>query len=109
VNDIVDFYRLISYLVTSARGCVDEPKMYGPFRLVDASKRLIDLLEARGLADDFLRQLRIRIDKIENMQLEDEKRFVESLELFRSQTPWLMFKTGNLQTSTSPHSGMAYT
>jgi hypothetical protein len=80
VNDVVDFYRLISYLVASARGCVDEPKMYGPFRLVDASRRLIDLLEARGLADDFLRQLRIRIDKIENMQLEDEKRFVESLD-----------------------------
>jgi hypothetical protein len=81
MSDKGDFYRLISFLLTSARGCVDEPKMYGPFRLLDASRRLIDLLEARGLADGFLRQIRIKMDEAEDlMDLKDEKRFIESLD-----------------------------
>ena len=81
MSDKGDFYRLISFLLTSARGCVDEPKMYGPFRLLDASRRLIDLLEARGLADGFLGQIRIKMDEAEDlMDLKDEKRFIESLD-----------------------------
>jgi hypothetical protein len=81
MSDKGDFYRLISFLLTSARGCVDEPKMYGPFRLLDASRRLIDVLEARGLADGFLREIRIKMDETEGLiDLKDEKRFIESLD-----------------------------
>ena len=81
MSDKGDFYGLTSFLLTSARGCVDEPKMYGPFRLLDASRRLIDLLEARGLADGFLRQIRIKMDEAEDLiDLKDEKRFIESLD-----------------------------
>ena len=81
MSDNRDFYRLITFLLTSARGCVNEPKMYGPFRLLDASKRLIDLLDARGLADEFLEQIRIKLNEVERlMDQEDQKNFVESLD-----------------------------
>ena len=31
------------FLATSARGCIEEPPLYGPFRLIDALSRLIEL------------------------------------------------------------------
>ncbi|MGI6485911.1 MAG: DUF6092 family protein [Tepidanaerobacteraceae bacterium] len=30
-RDILDY---MAYVVSSAKGCINEPKMYGPFRLV---------------------------------------------------------------------------
>lgn len=48
---------------------------------MDASKRLIDLLDARGLADEFLEQIRIKLNEVERlMDQEDQKNFVESLD-----------------------------
>jgi len=76
----MDFYELITFLLTSARGCVDEPKIYGPLRLLGGTKRLIDLLEAREMADDFLRHLNVKIEEAENVVLRDEKRFVQLLD-----------------------------
>lgn len=80
MNSNADFYRLISFLLTSARGCIDEPKMYGPFRLVDAGKRLIDILDERGLADVFLKQIRTKLDETEGIDIGDEERFIKSLD-----------------------------
>jgi hypothetical protein len=40
----------LSYLAVSARGCVDEPKEYGPFRLLDGMARLIEACQAAGVA-----------------------------------------------------------
>jgi hypothetical protein len=34
-----------------------EPKGYGPFRLVDTAGRLLEIMEAHGLGDDFLIEL----------------------------------------------------
>lgn len=36
-------FEILIFLATSARGCVDEPPLYGPFRLIDALSKLIDL------------------------------------------------------------------
>jgi hypothetical protein len=52
-----DLFLLVGYLLTSAHGLFDEPKGYGPFRLVDAAGRLLTAMEAHGLADPFLVQL----------------------------------------------------
>lgn len=43
-----DHFKLLAFLITSARGCVDEPVLYGPLRLVDAAARLIDIMEKEG-------------------------------------------------------------
>jgi hypothetical protein len=52
-----DILELLSYMITSARGLVDEPRRYGPFRLVEAAGRLVALLERAGIEDEFLHQL----------------------------------------------------
>lgn len=53
----------LSYLAVSARGCVDEPPLYGPFRLVDAMSRLIQILESSGLSGEDWSGLRAYIDE----------------------------------------------
>lgn len=53
----------LSYLAVSARGCVDEPPLYGPFRLVDAMSRLIQILESSGLSGGGWSGLQAYIDE----------------------------------------------
>ena len=51
-------FKLLSFLISSARGCVYEPQLYGPLRLVNAAVRLIDVMETEGKVNDDLRRLR---------------------------------------------------
>ena len=53
---------LLSYLAVSARGCVDEPPLYGPFRLVDAMSRLIQVLDAAGVSGAGWTELQAYVD-----------------------------------------------
>jgi hypothetical protein len=47
------------YLLTVARGCVDEPHIYGPLRLVDAISRIVDIAsQVSVLQDPFLIDLK---------------------------------------------------
>jgi hypothetical protein len=52
-----DLFLLVGYLLTSAHGLYDEPKGYGPFRLVDAAGRLLATMDTHEMADPFLVQL----------------------------------------------------
>jgi hypothetical protein len=52
-----DLFLLVGYLLTSAHGLYGEPKGYGPFRLLDATGRLLAIMQAHQLADPFLDQL----------------------------------------------------
>jgi hypothetical protein len=52
-----DLFLLLGFLLTSAHGLYDEPASYGPFRLVDAAGRLLELMQAQNLSDPFLQQL----------------------------------------------------
>jgi len=56
---------LVAFLATSARGCIDEPPLYGPFRLIDALSRLIDLPKYATCLkdDDFLRKIKAEIEE----------------------------------------------
>jgi hypothetical protein len=53
---------VLSYLAVSARGCVDEPKEYGPFRLLDGMARLIGACQAAGVAGGGWADLQAFID-----------------------------------------------
>ncbi len=55
-------FDLIGYMATSGRNLLDETPLYGPFRLVDAASRLIEILEQEGIASSRLSKLRERID-----------------------------------------------
>ena len=47
-----DVFELLAFLITSASLCVDEPKLYGTFRLLDAASRLIGFVfESEQLED----------------------------------------------------------
>lgn len=59
-----DLFYLIAYLITSARGLLDEPAEYGIYRLLDTTGRLLEILEANQLMDDpFLQDLKNRISE----------------------------------------------
>jgi len=72
-----EFFGLLCYILTSARGLMDEPKMYGPFRLLDAASRLISILEKYNMADDFLIEERKRIEEGKYSVMDEEEKFRE--------------------------------
>lgn len=54
----------IAYLASSARNSIEEPHIYGSFRLIDAISRLIDLINyiPSIKEDQFLKELKEYID-----------------------------------------------
>jgi hypothetical protein len=75
-----DLLKLFCYMITSARGCVEEPKLYGPFRLIDSVERIITLLDNEGLADDFLKRERAKIEENKEILMQDEEGFIKFLD-----------------------------
>jgi len=53
---------LICFLAVGARGLVDEPKIYGPMRLMEATQRLIELAEDCGIHHELLAEVAQRIE-----------------------------------------------
>ena len=74
-------YELITFLVTSARLCIDEPENYGSFRLIDAASRLLGmLLSNEGALDrEFYGQLQKEIDSKKLLILSDEEAYADFL------------------------------
>ena len=76
-----DIIKLFTYMVTSARGCIDEPKIYGPFRLIDSVSRLYNILKENNLIRS--EEVSKIIEKIEGGKyscMTDEKEFVTMLD-----------------------------
>jgi hypothetical protein len=72
---------LISYMVTSARGLLEEPANYGPFRLIEGVSRLCTTLENEEVADrEFLIQLRETIDAGKFNVISDIEAFTKTLD-----------------------------
>ena len=67
-------FDIILYLVTCARLSVDEPVIYGSFRLIEGASRLIDVAE--GLPgfepDSFLREQRENIEREKSRTVDDQ-------------------------------------
>ena len=77
-----DIFELLAFLITSARLCVDEPKLYGTFRLVDAASRLLGFaLESDQLEDkQSLQQLKDEIDEKKFLMTTDQEGYVQFLD-----------------------------
>lgn len=54
---------LLCFLAVSARGLVDEPRMYGPMRLMQVAERLINLAEDCGIRHELLAEVAGRIEE----------------------------------------------
>jgi hypothetical protein len=89
-------FGLATYLLASARGCVDEPKLYGPLRLVEAISRLVALTETADFAkDEFLIQAKEKIDANKHLVMESEEEFTKFLDdLLREFTQELKKRNG---------------
>ena len=77
-----DAFKLVCFMISSARGLLDEPKLYGPRRLVDATDMLLELLEGADTYDPSWRELanRLRSGKDPMQRDEDYSReFLDSL------------------------------
>jgi hypothetical protein len=48
---------LLTFLGSSARGAIVEPKLYGPFRLIEAIQRVINIMHRLGISDADLNDL----------------------------------------------------
>ena len=75
-------FELATFLATSARGCVDEPHLYGPFRLLDTLSRLLDLPKyAPCLTEDpFFKKIKEEIDEKKFLVTTDVKGFKNFLD-----------------------------
>jgi len=76
-----DIIKVFSYIATSARGCIDEPKIYGPFRLVETISKLFWLLKSNNLiANDKLSRIIDKIDEKKYVCVKDEKKFISLID-----------------------------
>jgi len=75
-----EIFELICYMLISARNLDQETKMYGPFRLVDAASKLIEILEKNGICDEFLSQVRTIIESNKNKLIEGKEEFLSFLD-----------------------------
>jgi len=72
---------LICFMVVSARELVNEPKIYGPMRLVEATQRLIHLAECQGIQHELLTEVINRIREYPlNTLPEGEERFIKFMD-----------------------------
>ncbi len=73
-----DFMDLTLFFLTAARGCVDEPHIYGPLRLVDGASKVLALgqkIEGERF-DKFLSEVKEMIDREKYVVMESEEKFV---------------------------------
>ena len=77
-----DAFGLAMFLLTSARGCLDEPSVYGPLRLLQALSRLatISRNDANIRKDDFLVSARRKLEKNQHLALQSEEEFTRFLD-----------------------------
>lgn len=79
--DEKEIIKLFAYMVTSARGCVDEPKIYGPFRLVDSISKLYSILKENNLiGNEEVSKIMEKIEEKKYSCMTDEKEFVTMLD-----------------------------
>jgi hypothetical protein len=69
-------FRLATFLVTAARDVVDEPAIYGPFRMIDA----VDRLMACAFDDDFLSEIQPELEREKQQVMTDRDAFVAWLD-----------------------------
>ncbi|MFW5904511.1 MAG: DUF6092 family protein [Candidatus Saliniplasma sp.] len=74
------FFDLLCYMSSSAKGLVDEPKLYGPLRLLESMERIIDVLEANDMSDEFYSKLKQEIKENKYTVMQDEEEFIESID-----------------------------
>lgn len=74
-------FEIAVFLATSAQGCLNEPPLYGPFRLLDALSKLAEFPDyAPGLAPDpFLKEIKAIVDEKKFLVMYDVEGFKKAI------------------------------
>ncbi len=67
------------FIITSARGCLEEPPVYGPLRLLEAYLMLVDALGEESIPSIFLEEKK-HIEEYMMLCMYDEKAFQEEVD-----------------------------
>ncbi len=61
------FFEWAAYMVASARGLLDEPQIYGPIRLLEALRKLLEVLRTVSILEQdlFLTQIEQKLERRE--------------------------------------------
>ncbi|MGC8961951.1 MAG: DUF6092 family protein, partial [Candidatus Bathyarchaeia archaeon] len=75
-------FELACFLAMSARGCVDEPHLYGPLRLIDGLSRLVELSGHISCIsrDPFLEKIRDQIEENKALVMHNREKFIGFLD-----------------------------
>ncbi len=72
-----ELFDFMGYLLTSARGLVEEPQMYGPFRLIEGVSKLCEiLLKEETEFEEIYKLLKDKIDERKFSLMTDENEFI---------------------------------
>ena len=74
-----DDYDLYGFMASAAKELLVDPQIYGPFRMVDTIRRVINLLEHHGFHDDFSQEIKDFIDANTYVMMSDEEEFADFL------------------------------
>ena len=76
-----DIVKIFSYIVTSARGCIDEPKIYGPLRLLSTMSKLFYILKDNGeISNKEIEKIVEKIDEKKFSYKTDEEEFINIID-----------------------------
>jgi len=76
-----DLFDLATYLVASARDCVDEPLIYGPLRMLEGVNKIMEVGEGDPrLRDGFLTRMQTRISADVLKVMSDREKFKRALD-----------------------------
>jgi len=75
-------FEIAVFLATSAQGCLNEPPLYGPFRLLDALSKLAELPDyVTGLTSDhFLKEVKDIVDDKKLLVMYDVEGFKKAID-----------------------------
>jgi len=76
-----DVFDLATYLVASARDCLDEPLIYGPLRMLEGVNKMIQLGEKDPrFRDRFLSTMQVRVSSDILKVMSDREKFKKALD-----------------------------
>jgi len=79
-SDEKDLLELVAFMLVSSRNLMTEPARYGPLRLIEATRRFIEVLERRGIATAFLREIEASASEMPSRLMRSEQEFFSALD-----------------------------
>ncbi len=80
MNNKEAYMELLIYMITSAAGLENEPHIYGPLRMIEASQRLCGLMQEEDPDNEDLKELIRIIENGKQKSTSDEDAFYQMLQ-----------------------------